>query len=86
MEYLLGLIAVLLGGFIYQKKRADVASARNDNLDVKESLNTIDKDRAKNSGLLEAEEAKRSTLDEELKDVKTSNATLDALLDYFKRK
>jgi len=86
MEYLLGIIALLLGGFVYQKKRADIASARNDNLDVKESLNNIDKDRAKNTGLLEAEEVKQNTLNEELKDAKTSNATLDDLLDYFKRK
>lgn len=62
MSYLLGLIGLLLGGFGYNYiKRKSVESLLLNN-DTKSKLNDQDKNKAKNDGLLEAEEEKRENL------------------------
>lgn len=84
-NYLLGIIAALVGAFFYQKNKANSAEARNDNLDVKEKLNTVDQDIAKNNGNLESEQQKQNELK---KEIEAPNAveTITTLIDFFTKR
>lgn len=83
MEYLIGIIVALLGGFFYQNSKRKTAEARNENLDTKEKLNDIEKDRAKNSGLLESEEEKRKELEKEAANAKVATDTIVNIVNFF---
>lgn len=84
-NYLLGIIAALVGAFFYQKNKANSAEARNDNLDVKEKLNTVDQDIAKNNGNLESEQQKQNELKKELQNVDVQDS-IEKLVDFFKKR
>lgn len=82
MQYLIGIITILLGGFFYQKSKRDTAEARNSNLDTKQKLNPLDKEIAKNNGNLESEEQKQEELK---KQIGANNAveTISNLINFF---
>lgn len=63
MEYLLGLIALLLGGLVLTNKKKQSAEALLQNQATKEKTLEQDRDIAKNTGLLDAEEQKRKELE-----------------------
>lgn len=86
MDYLIGLVVALLGGFLYQRNRANVASARNENLEVKEQLNDINKDIAHNDGALESEEQKQSELRKELEDAKLSEGDVESIANFLNKR
>ena len=60
MEYLLGLIGLMAGSIIYLFVKKGSAEALLQNNEVKSQLNELDKVKAKNDGLLAAEEEKRA--------------------------
>ena len=62
MEYILGLLGVILGGIGYLFIKKKSAEALLENNEVKSKLNDLDKDKAKNDGLLDAEAEKRKDL------------------------
>lgn len=64
MEYLLGLIALLFGGFLYTNTKKKSAEALLENNEVHKEANKLDKEVSKNEGLLEAEEIKRKEIEE----------------------
>lgn len=65
MEYLLGLIGLMVGavGYLFVKKKSSEALLENN--EVKSKLNEQDKNKAKNDGLLLSEEDRRSVTKEE---------------------
>lgn len=65
MEYLLGLIGLLLGAFGYTWIKKRSAEALLQNNEVKSKINEYDKDKAQNDGLLGAEETKRADLQQD---------------------
>ncbi len=84
-DLLLTVIGISLGGLLYYKGKAGSAGALLENSDSKEKLNKEDKDIAKSSGLLEAEEEKRKALeaDAAAKSAKVTDATIKDILDLF---
>lgn len=85
-EYLIGLLVALLGGFFYQKSKRETAEARNSNLEVKEKLNDIDSNIAKNNGTLESEEQKQADLKKELDAVKLTENTVSSIVDFLNKR
>jgi hypothetical protein len=83
MEYLIGIIMALVGGFFYQKSKRNTAEARNENLETKEKLNDINKDISKNEGQLESEEQKQSNLKKELENVGITQDTVSNIVDFL---
>lgn len=59
MQYLLGIIGLLLGGLGYNFIKRKSAESLLLNNETKSKLNDQDKNKAKNDGLLEAEEENR---------------------------
>lgn len=89
MDYLIGIIAALVGAFLYQRNKANTAEALNDNIKVKSDLNVIDQSVAKNTGLEQAEEAKQTELKKEIENVKvneTDLSTLASVIDAITKK
>ncbi len=86
-DVMLTVCGVLLGGLIYYKAKAGSAGALLENTASKEALNKEDKDIAKSSGLLDAEEEKRKALQAEVdsKAQKATDETIKDLLDMFNR-
>lgn len=84
MDYLIGLLVALGLGFLYQRNRANTAEARNDNLEVKEELNNINKDISKNDGLLDAEEEKRKELQKQVENLTADTVT--NIVDYLNKR
>ena len=66
MEYLIGLIAVLAGLFIYEKGKRKAAESLNENLETKEQVQQEQAKVDKVNAQLDAEEAKRKELQEQL--------------------
>lgn len=62
MEYILGLIGLLLGGIGYLFVKKKSAEALLENNEVKSKLNDLDKDKAKNNGLILSEEERIKNL------------------------
>lgn len=62
MEYIVGLIVVLLGGLFYERSKRKSAEGALVNLETRKQTLELDKESTKNSGLLEAEEAKRKEI------------------------
>jgi hypothetical protein len=85
MEYLLGLVGSLLALLFYTKSKKDSAEALLENSKAQAELNAVEKDKAKNDGLLEAEEQKRKeALAQNEKD--KQNDSKQSNLDYFNNK
>lgn len=79
MEYLYGIIVVLLGGIFFLNGKKKSAEALVNNDESKKELNKLDQDIAKNTGLLDAEEEKRKQIQKEI-DLAKQN---DDLARYF---
>lgn len=62
MDYLIGLVAILLGGLLFERSRRKSAEGVLENLDTKKELLKQETQTAKNQGLLEAEEEKRKEI------------------------
>jgi len=76
MNAIIALLAVLgaaVGALFLKGKKLDDANALLDNQKAKEGLNQVDKDLAKNQGLLEAEDQKRKEI---------GNASAQDLVDF----
>lgn len=86
MQYLLGLIAALVGGLFYYKTKAKSAESLNENTKVKESLLNEDKNIAENSGRVLSQKARIETIqsdtNKELEKVQT-NEELASFLSKF---
>ncbi len=82
INYLIGIIVALLGAFVYQKNKADTATARNQNLDVKEDLLKTDSKIADNNAELKVEENKQADLKKEIDTAKLEN-TISSIVDYL---
>lgn len=62
MEYIVGLIVGLVGWLFYERSKRKSAEGALENLDTRKETLTLDKEATKNTGLLEAEEAKREEI------------------------
>lgn len=80
---LVTVIVGLVGLFLGQKRKADDASALNDNSKVKDALNEIDKIISKNDGQLDSEEQKRQELQKDAEEKKHVDESSDDLLRYI---
>jgi hypothetical protein len=78
MDYLIGLVVILLGGLFYERSKRKSAEGSLDNLESKKAILEIEKDSSKNKGLLEAEESKREEIENE-----KSKKSLDDLASFF---
>ena len=81
MEYLIGLIAVLAGLFIYEKGKRKAAESLNQNLETKEQVQQEQAKVDKVNAQLDVEEAKRKELQEQLN--KQAEKTLNETLAKF---
>lgn len=84
-NYLIGIIVALLGAFFYQRNKTNTAEARNDNLEVKEKLNDINKDISKNEGSLDSEELKQEDIKKELEKASVVE-TIGNIIDFFNKR
>ena len=66
MEYLVGLIAVLAGLFVYERGKRKAAESLNTNLETKEKVQQEQAKMDKVDAQLSVEEAKRAELEAEL--------------------
>jgi len=78
MEYLIGLIVLLLGGLLFERSKRKSAENTLENLETKKQILEVEKNVSKNNGLIEAEKEKR----EEIKNEK-SKKSLDDLARFF---
>lgn len=76
---------VLFGWLMYEKNAKAGAEALNKNEDDQKKLDALDTNIAKNDGLEQAEEQKRSDIEQELKRKENEKPTDDQLLDYFNK-
>lgn len=87
MDYLIAMIACLLGYGFYQKSKRNSAEARNENIETKEKL--LDKDRsiANNDAALSEEEKRLNNLSKDLSNVKnTEPVSLSSLIEFFTKR
>lgn len=85
MEYLIGLIAVLVGLLFYSNTKRKSSEALLDNVETKEKLNKIDKEANKTEAQLAIEEAKRKQVDEMYNKEQQKKLTLKELEEFFTR-
>lgn len=81
MEYLVGLIAILAGLFVYEKGKRKAAESLNTNIEVKEKVQNEQAKIDKVDAQLELEETNRSNLREKLN--KNLNEKLNETLAKF---
>ena len=81
MEYLVGLIAILAGLFVYEKGKRKAAESLNTNIEVKEKVQNEQAKIDKVDAQLELEETNRSKLREKLN--KNLNEKLNETLAKF---
>lgn len=86
MNYLIGIIVALVGGFFYQRSRANSAEAITQNTETKEQLNTIDSSISKNDGLEAAEEQKQADLKNQIDTNKIIENSLETIVDFLNKK
>ena len=84
MEYILALIVSLFSYIIYSDHRRKIAETLAENFHLKNKLNEGNKDIAKNEGLDEAEEEKRSEILKDLEHNKYEDS-LEKLKDVFNK-
>lgn len=84
MEYLIGIIAGLVGlvGFLFVKNQS--VSALLQNLGTKEKVTDLDKNINKDEDYLVLEDAKRKELESQLNKGSSAQDTLNQLNDFFK--
>lgn len=83
MQYLLGLIGLLLG-FGWLKKKDPVQQANVDQQTVKDELKTLGDQEQKNASGLAEEEAKRKEINDKANAEKNQPSTDDDILNVFK--
>ncbi len=82
MNYLIGIIVAILGGFLYQKSKRETAEARNENLEVKEELLKTDSKIADNNAELKVEENNQSELKKKLEEIPL-DSTISNIVDFL---
>jgi hypothetical protein len=65
MEYIVGLIIGLVGWLFFERSKRKSAEGALENLETREETLKLDKEATKNTGLLEAEQAKREEIKNE---------------------
>lgn len=85
LQALIAIIIALVGGLLYLRSRQQTAEALLQNQDTKKELNAIDKDIAKNEGIIESEEEKQKRTQKELEDEKAKKLSANELADFFNR-
>lgn len=85
MDYLLGIIAVLFGALYWQTKKRSIAEAKNDNIEMKQKLNDINKDINNNSGSLEFEKLKQDEIKKEILNAEKNNISIDDILNIINK-
>lgn len=84
IQALLAIIALLGGGFLYQRQKKQSAEALNDNIDTKEAILDKEKIVKENEARLEVEAERRRVLEEKTK--KLDDVGIKDLQDFFNRK
>ena len=85
MEYIIGIIGALLGALYWQTNKRKIAEARNENILTKEKLNDINKEIAKNSGIIESETLKQEELKRDLENAKTNDLSVNDVLNIINK-
>jgi uncharacterized protein (DUF342 family) len=85
MEYIIGIIATLLGALYWQTQKRKIAEARNENILTKEKLNDINKEIASNSGSIESEKLKQEQLKKDLENVKPGGMSVDDVINIINK-
>lgn len=85
MEYIIGIIGVLFGALYWQTNKRKIAEARNENILTKEKLNDINKEIAKNSGIIESETLKQEELKRDLENAKTNDLSVNDVLNIINK-
>lgn len=85
MEYIIGIIVALLGALYWQTSKRKIAEARNENVLTKEKLNDINKEIAKNSGIIESETLKQEELKRDLENAKTNDLSVNDVLNIINK-
>lgn len=65
MEYIVGLIVGLVGLLLFERSKRKSAEGALENLEARKETLELDKEATKNTGLIEAEEAKREEIKNE---------------------
>lgn len=86
MIYLIGIIAVLSGLFLFERSKRRSAEAINTNLETKEKVNDIQKDVDINNAEIEVEKQKQADAQKKADEEKAKNVSKDDLLDFFNDK
>jgi|GEM_PF-6264239 len=86
MEYLIGIIGLLLGGFIFQRTKRKSAESLLNNLPVKEEAAKHEASVTKNEALGDAEKQKRADIESETKAKQDESTNLQDLERFFNRK
>ncbi len=82
VNILLLVIGGLVGMVFYNKTKRESAEALNDNAATKEQLNELDRQKAKNDGLLDVEAQTRATIEASMKEEAEASKNL---LDFFNK-
>lgn len=85
MQYLIGVIAVLLGGFIFERNRRQSAESLLTNADSKKEVQDIEANKEKNNASLQLEEDRRNMIKEKSDEEKTRDLLDADLLDFFNK-
>lgn len=86
LQYLLSGGTAILAVLYYLWTKKQTAEALNQNIDTKNQINELDKNVAKNDGLLQSEEEKRNQLQKDAENAKNADQTSSSLIDFFKRR
>lgn len=85
ITYLIGAIAALLGGFLWQKSKRESAEALLTNADTKKEVQDLDAQKAKNNASLQLEEERRALEKEKSDEEKARDVVNDELLDFLNK-
>jgi hypothetical protein len=86
MQYIIGVIVVLFGLFIYNKNKKDILQALLDNVGIKKKLLDIDSKSSKLDAAEDVEEERRSSGKAELTKELNENKSAKELEDFFNGK
>ena len=88
MEYLLGIIATLVGGLFYYKTKAKSAGALLENEQTKKEINANEQSISRHAGNLEAESERRSAIQSDVQKSSgdVSNEELVKFVDSFSKR
>jgi len=81
MEYVIGVIALLIGGLVYERTKRKSSEAILENLDSKKKDGKLEAEVIKDQARLEVESEKR----EEIKNEPIKDVSVDDLVDFFNK-